>query len=734
MPSARAAITAIAVAFALAPRPVFGRCAPVEFAGGYSTYAGRQPRTLTLANINNDGWIDAVVGSWDYNYEPVGGIYVLLGASGGRWRPHAQLVPEQNVFDIVAGDFDGDGDDDLAFTEHSRGGSGDAVNILTNDAGSLHVTSTIAREASVGGLATGDFNGDGRSDLATFWDEEGRVLLGSARGLAEEKAFATVPDRGRPTAADVNGDGLDDLVVGEYSDASSGSNIHLFLGDRDAVLLSLKTVPSQLRTWEVDIGDFDGDGSADVAAYSGLGSGVEVIPNAGSDAAASPRLSVLDVFVVENAAVADFDGDGIDDLAAFSWIGLQLLKGTADGVFALGDLYYASGRGWQALGPADVAAADIDGDGDADVAVVSEDGLTVLVNDGRGNLLAPRFGTFGHAVGDFNGDGRDDVLDDHDVRLAAVDGAIARASISQLFDNREVRFARTADLNRDEHLDAIWFLDESPSSRHGRVRIALGRGDGTLGAPTDFEIGGDYQDGLLADIDADGVLDIVVVNYAHAEPMSIAYGRGDGTFGDVRDIEGSPFTSEIDSGDFNGDGRTDIAVATANEPLTLQIALNDGRDGFAAPVGAVWGGDVFRAADFNGDGLSDLVTATAAWHWGPGELRVHLNRGDGTFTAARSVGVSLSDLNDMHVRDFDGDGKLDVLLTEGGTTASEGWMELFVGDGKGRLGPALRQRSVAWGTALAGDFNGDGKMDVLDGGFARMNLCAEAGSRRRSVR
>jgi len=430
--------------------------------------------------------------------------------------------------------------------------------------------------------------------------------------------------------------------------------------------------------------------------------------------------------------VADFDGDGTDDLAYWDVTGLRLLEGRPDGTLAGGDRYYVPERDNSSMGHPDVVAADFDRDGDVDTAVVTLEGLALLRNDGRGGFLAPRFGTYGYAVGDFNNDGRDDVLDRTAVRLAGSDGAVARASRTDLLGSSPVQFGAAGDLNRDGKLDAVWVRDLFASPTSGRIRIRLGNGDGTLGPPAEIAIGRRIEDLALADFDGDGNLDVLVVNQDSdpAKSLLIASGNGDGTFDPAVSLSPGQRVESVETGDFNGDGRVDLAVVTSTGLKPLQVALNTGGGAFGTLIGISENTEAFAVADVNGDGRSDVI---AGEENGPNHLYldVFLSNGDGTFTQKPRVTGGAEELMGIHVRDFNGDGRPDLLLATGASPGSEEWFAFLAGDGAGGFAPPSLMRSTREEPTHIGDFNGDGRPDLLDGGFVRLNTCIP---RRRSVR
>ena len=176
--------------------------------------------------------------------------------------------------------------------------------------------------------------------------------------------------------------------------------------------------------------------------------------------------------------------------------------------------------------PAGVAVGDFNGDGKQDLAVANDgyvpnpSNVSILLGNGAGNFSAPtNFGVgiqpTSVAVGDFNGDGKQD--------LAVVNNGAA-------FNN--------------------------PSN----VSILLGNGAGNFSAATNFDVGRVPQSVAVGDFNGDGKQDLAVANSVSSN-VSILLGNGAGTFGgnNTFSVGTGPFSVAV--GDFNGDGKQDLAVA-----------------------------------------------------------------------------------------------------------------------------------------------------------------------------
>ncbi|HET9314838.1 MAG TPA: FG-GAP-like repeat-containing protein [Vicinamibacteria bacterium] len=522
---------------------------------------------------------------------------------------------------------------------------------------------------STGPLVVGDFNGDGRRDLAyALHNPTGvAVSLGDGQGgysvpLVSRIATSTISSAEAMVAADFNADGRLDLALADFA---TGPSVYLGLGDGRFAGVSLGGEPLNLG---LATGDFDGDGRRDLAmSHRGFTSVAQVFfyRGDGTGAFAAPVVWNLPMLLLPTGLVArDFDGDGRDDVAVADNFGnaVAVLMGSATlapivrGPFPSGD------------GAMGIDAGDLDGDGRLDVVTADERGRTVSVlrGDGAGSLGPPSI-VPGPArgrrvvIGAFDGDGRLDV---------AVSGA------------------------------GLWTF--------------AGNGAGGLLPPRRYGVSGDLA---AADLTLDGRLDLV------AGPSLLA-GDGAGGFAAQRTFPMPPGAQAAVAADFDHDGHLDVAAAHAAG--TVSVMHGDGLGGFGTASSTLTGTDPvdLAAADFNGDGWSDLAVA----HAGTQDVAVLLNDHAGGFTRASYPvnGVPQS----LALADFSGDGIVDIAVANetagaifvlhglpGGTFAIGG--TTFVGDGSLAL--------------VAGAFNADGRADlawarVPSGGSLRVQMLAGTGA------
>jgi hypothetical protein len=375
--------------------------------------------------------------------------------------------------------------------------------------------------------------------------------------------------------------------------------------------------------------------------------------------------------------------------------------GNGDGSFALFPSYAAD------TGPlSTLVAADFNGDGKPDlgvpfVALFFDDSQGSLVfddvlNNGAGfspeilTAVAQLGAVDGApppafvAAGDFNGDGKMDVVEASSesgvfVLLGKGDGTFQPAV--QYGAGMSGPLA-VGDFNNDGKLDIL-------GGSSTEVSVLLGKGDGTFGFPVNSGVGGP---GAVADFNGDRKLDVASLGGgANPNQLTIFLGKGDGTFsaGATYNDVGINATA-IASGDLNGDGIPDIVVANSSgfdtvrqvsTPPSLVILLGNGDGTFQTPITTTLISPSISAiaiADFNLDGKADVAISNDTW----GDISLLLGNGDGTVQAPMEFFVSggTFDSGGLAVADFDGNGAPDlaaagaigiyVLLNAAGSHAS----------------------------------------------------------------
>jgi len=329
--------------------------ANIEFKPAVNYPVGSTPRAVAAADFNGDGKMDVAVANFgDPSANDDGSVSILLGNGDGTYQKGTAFAAGKNPCPaypcgMAVGDFNGDGKPDIAVPN-----SANAVSVLL---GNGDGTFRAALQVGVGSMPisvfANDLNGDGRPDLvvANFGDQSVSVLLSHGDGTFQTPVdYPTENNASAVALADLNSDGRLDVVV-----AIGPKGIETFLGNGDGTLQ-----PGVVCTCGASVGPGWQSVSADALV-----------------------------------AVADFNGDGKLDLAtAFhhynflkaSFYDASVLIGNGDGTFQTPistDLTSESGS------PPSPAASDFDGDGHPDLTVAFPGLVYALQGRGDGTVVQP---------------------------------------------------------------------------------------------------------------------------------------------------------------------------------------------------------------------------------------------------------------------------------------------------------------------------------------------------------
>src|SRR5581483_3658911 len=368
--------------------------------------------TVPSSNVNNSGTGIITVS----NPAPGGGTsnaaYLHVGSPSSSVSLNSTDVASGiTPHGVIAADFDGNKRLDLAVV---NSGNNTLTILLGNGNGTFSQTASPATGSTPLAVAAGDFNADGKLDLAVANSGENTVsiLLGKGDGTftsAPNSPIAVGIGPGALGIGDFNNDGRLDIAVADTVE-SVGS---VLLGNGDGTFaLTSSGADTESTPVAIGVGDFNGNGALDLAIVNQGSNSVSILPGQG-EGSFTTSASVPTGTSPSALAIADFNADGRLDLAVTNQgdSTVSIMLGNGDGTFA-GQTVFATGTG-----PVAITTGDFNDDGKLDLLTVNQasSNVSILLGNGDGSFqphLNRSAGSTpnGVAAGDFNNDGLLDVV------------------------------------------------------------------------------------------------------------------------------------------------------------------------------------------------------------------------------------------------------------------------------------------------------------------------------------
>ncbi len=651
--------------------------------------AGTNPLGIAIADMDIDGYPDLVISNVTSNNAS---IFRNLGTPGsittGTFAARVNFTTGTTPQDLAVGDLDGDGK--LDFIVANQGSDGVSVFRNISTPGSITTGSFAARVDFAGGanpdgVAINDVDGDGKPDIMTVNSSDNTISLfknTSTSGSITTSSFAAKVDFGvtglSPNVGaigDIDGDGKADIVIPNYS----GTTVSVL---RNTIFASSTPTISDVNPGNGPAGtsvaitgaNFSGSPANNIVYFGATRSSVidatsggltVTVPIGATYEHVSVSVNCLTAYSSE-PFVSTFPGNGIIDATTFA----------TKTDFATG------GR------PADVALADLDNDGKADIATVNDLAGTVSLlrnTSSPGSFsfdakidMAAGASSQGMKASDIDGDGKLDLITVSD---GATQVSVHRntSTLGSLSFQTRVSFATgsTPVYIDFSDLDGDGRTDLAVANR-GSSTVSVYRNTGSVGtisfsAKQDFAVGTNPNGVAIGDLDGDGKPDVVTANRATS---TISIFRNTSTSGTINfaarfDLTSGAGANGVAIGDLDGDGKMDIAV-TNYTARTVSVFRNNSAPGSINAASFDARADLTNSAtisptyislgDVNGDNRADILVGNDAGTL----MQVHRNiSSSGSLTSSSfTTQIDFTTGTRPHnvtSGDLDGDGKPEIV-------------------------------------------------------------------------
>jgi hypothetical protein len=669
--------------------PTTGAISTASFAGYSNVYTGGDPEHIRLADMNGDGLPD-IIATNQYSNK----FTVLINTSTpGNITFQAQTgftvglnVSASSIYNIAVTDVNGDGKPDVVMITNSSMNRNVTVMPNTSTGGQLSFGAEVDFLGTTGvtSLSVGDLDNDGLPEIVITSD--GVTIYHNtttAAGINFDATFAIAKSTRPVTASlgDVDNDGKLDIIEANPAPASTPTT-------GSVSIYRNQSTP----------------GSLSFATNVDFATGV-------------PSLPIL---------FNDMDGDGLPDIAVTGGFQTQILRNLTTG----GSLSFASPVNIPINLPNWFGIADINGDGKPDVITTGFNFFDVYQNDPQSTVVqtpptissfSPQAAAVG-AIVTINGTNFNSGATGNTVFFGATKGTVTSASSTQI--------TATGPVGASYQPISVTNTGTNLSCYSAAPFIPTFQPDGkpvNFDPKVNFDTGGDPRAFAIGDIDGDGKPDIVLANYSSNtisvfRNISASGSIMASSFAPKLDFATPTAPTTITIGDLNFDGKPDIIVGCVGTN-SLSVFRNTSVSGniTMAPIMNFLehaGVNLVKVIDANADGKPDIVAVLA-----DNEVVFYINRTVGTnidnFSIIKDNLVLATDTgpSGLGVSDFDGDGKLDLVVSVSGAIGSVGAMDIFRNTSANGIMSyaATKYQNVGdWPTTLGvSDIDGDGKPDVV---------------------
>ena len=659
-------------------------------------------------------------------------ITVLGQQSGGSaldLRVPQRFQTGLNVADSAMADIDGDGNLDLAVVNAASIGTATTTLLFGTGDGGFAPPIVLPTDAVGSTIAVGDLNNDGRPDVVVATYIENVLIVFLNQGNRQFSGPVFTQDLTEHNGeyldlaiADFDGDGTND-VVGLQD--QSGQRLRFFHADAQGrltvfALFSQGPFPDSSYGSKIAVGDVNGDHRPDVVWFDDDTNGYWDMFFIYGQPQGTPLSRVrawpLQASVLA-AQIVDVDNDGDNDIV--------MIGGGIDG--ALRVLRNDNTR-WTVLPgmqvespfpPNDLTVADFNNDGKKDLAVlhgsVYHSGVMVGIRYGVGDgtfIEGKYYATSKSKYifsGDLNHDNKTDILT---VAAFPMENAPTSTTLGvsnntcSVLLNEDLRgfkaplvalwgpnFIDRGDFNEDGQLDMVSSWATTWNAESG-ADVSINDRAGGFFEDVHYPSPANLRDMKAGDFNGDGHADAVTAHsWGNTRKLAVYLGNGSGSLGTPVVSSITQAVSKIVVADFNRDGKDDVLIVDENSDGYCMLSVGDGNFVTApgSPIPLANTGETIPAVDVNGDQIPDLVTVSQFTNLNATKIWI----GDGTGRFSQ-LPTTLPALGYVVAGDFNGDGKVDLA----GTTPSVGTLPPwrtdiaitgFLGDGNGGFSGSFSQ-------------------------------------------